>query len=138
MNLRTATPWVAVLAPLAHGVLDVLTGELVLELYAHQGDAVHVQGHIDGLVARLGEMELADAAADVLGIAIGGAFVKPALRLEEYDLERNSSVLEAVFEHRDHTQAANGVVEYLGELCRGIGVGTCARSAPKPWAASSG
>lgn len=103
LNLRQRRPRVAVLAPLAHGILNVLAGELVLELYAHQGDAVHVQDHVDGLVARLGEVELADAAADVLGIAVDGAFVKPALRLEEYDLERNSSVLEAVFEHRDHT-----------------------------------
>lgn len=67
-----------------------------------RGDAVHVQDHVDGLVARLGEVELADAAANVLGIAIGGAFVKTALRLEEYNFERNSSVLEAVFEHCNH------------------------------------
>ena len=131
VELETATPRVAVLAPLAHGILNVLAGELVLELYAHQGDAVHVQDHVDGLVARLGEVELADAAADVLGIAVGGAFVKPALRLEEYDLERNSSVLEAVFEHRDHTQAVDGVVEDLGELRRGIGVAHALEAIPR-------
>ena len=130
VELETAAPRVSVLAPLAHGVLDVLSGELVLELYAHQGDAVHVQDHIDGLVTCLGKVELADAAADVLGIAVGGAFVKPALRLEEYNLERNSSVLEAVFEHRDHTQAVDGVVEYLGELRRGIGVAHALEALP--------
>ena len=131
VELETAAPRVSVLAPLAYGVLDVLSGELVLELYAHQGDTVHVQDHVDGLVARLGEMELADAAADVLGIAIGGAFVKPAFRLEEYNLERNSSVLEAVFEHRDHAQAVDSVIEDFGKLCRRIGVAYALKALPR-------
>ena len=130
VELETAAPRVAVLAPLAHGVLDILAGELVLELYAHQGDAVHVQDHVDGLVARLGEVELADAAADVLGIAVGGAFVEPALWLEEYDLELDSSVFEAVLEHRDHAQTVDGVVEDLGELRRGVGVAHALEALP--------
>ena len=76
-------------------------------------------------------MELADAAADVLDIAFGRAFVKPALRLEEYDLERNPTVLEAMLQHRDHAEAVDRVAEDLGEFCDRVGIAHALEALPR-------
>lgn len=96
VELEAGLAWVAAMAPLVYRTVDVLAGELVLELYADHGDAVDVENHVHRLVAARSEVELADAAACVHGVALAGGLVEAGFRLEVRDLERDAAVLEPV------------------------------------------
>ena len=61
--------------PLRLGVLVSLIRELILELDAHDGDAVEVKYQVNGLVPCSREVKLPDASAYVLAIANGRSLV---------------------------------------------------------------
>ena len=122
VELEAGLVWVTVMTPLVYRIVDVLAGELVLELYADHGDAVDVEDHVQSLVAARREVELADAAACVHGIALAGGLVEAGFRLEVRDLERDAAVLEPVLQDVHDAVRVDVVLEHLRELEGGVGV----------------
>ncbi len=113
---------VAVLAPLTHCVLDVLSLELVLQFEGEQRDAVDPEEHVHAQLFRFSAvMPLADAVEDVLPVVRRVRFVETGFRHEITDAEGDPAVLEAVAQDVQHAVHIACVIERETEFLFGIG-----------------
>ena len=99
VELETDLPWVAVVHPLAFGVVHGLAGVLVFQLEGEHRDTVDGQHHVHAVVG-VGGIEPLAVAGDLIGrVLLRRRLVQAGLRPEIADAKAHAPVLEAVAQH---------------------------------------
>ena len=127
---------IAVIHPLAFGVIDGLAGKLIFQLNRHNRNAVQRQHHINGVIVRFRIMPLPDALADILLVIFHCQCVQSRLRCKIADRELNAAMLEAVAQHFNQTDLLHGAIERLVELADRIDVAHPLKATPCHWLAA--
>ena len=116
VELEADLPRVAVVHPLALGIVHRLAGVLVFQLEGKHRDAVDGQHHVHAVVGVSGIEPLA-VAGDLIGrVLLRRHLVQAGLRPEITDAKAHAPVLEAVAQHLQQPVHITGSVEGKAEL----------------------
>ena len=116
VELEADLPRVAVVHPLALGVVHRLPGVLVFQFESKHRDAVDRKHHVHGFVLDSGIKPLA-VTGDLIGrVLLCRSLVQAGLRPEIADAEAHTPVLEAMAQHMQQSVHITGGVKGLAEL----------------------
>ena len=100
-------PGVPVRLVLSDGVLDILSGQGVLELGREDGNAVEEEGEVEAALILFAVVQLPNYREQIALIKPTGLFIQPAVRAEVGELESTSTVPDSVAQHVERTPTSD-------------------------------